>query len=207
MNQRRKLTPGKGLLIVFEGTDGTGKSTQLKLLAAVLKKKGLDVISSFEPTNGSFGKKIRELYLNRKDTSLEEELDLFIADRKEHVDTLITPALNNGKIVLCDRYFLSTIAYQGAAGLDPKEILKKNAFAPEPDLALLFYAPIQTGVTRITKNRGDTLNDFEKEEYLKKVKAQFEQMDFPYIQRIDANRSIEEIHQDVLHFVQCLPGI
>jgi dTMP kinase len=207
MNQRRKLTPGKGLLIVFEGTDGTGKSTQLKLLAAVLKKKGLKVISSFEPTNGSFGKKIRELYSNRKDTSLEEELDLFLSDRKEHVDTLIAPALNSGKIVLCDRYYLSTIAYQGAAGLDPMEILKKNAFAPEPDLALLFYAPIQTGITRITKNRGEALNDFEKEEYLEKVTTQFEQMDFPYIQRIDANRSIEEIHQDVLHFVQCLPGM
>lgn len=201
------MTPRKGLLIVFEGTDGTGKSTQLKLLAAALKKKGLTVISSFEPTNGSFGKKIRALYSNRKDTSLEEELELFLADRKEHVDTLIAPALSSGKIILCDRYYLSTIAYQGAAGLDPTEILEMNAFAPEPDLALLFYAPIETGVTRITENRGDTLNDFEKEEYLEKVKTQFEEMDLPCIQRIDANRSIEEIHQDVLHLVQSLPGM
>ncbi len=201
------MTDREGILIVFEGTDGTGKSTQLKLLAQALKVKGLDVISSFEPTNGEYGQKIRALYSNRKKTSLEDELELFLADRKEHVETLINPALSSGKIVLLDRYFLSTVAYQGAAGLDPAVILKKNAFAPVPDLAVLFQAPIQTGITRITENRGDTLNDFEKEEYLRKVKIQFEQLDLPCIKRVDADRSIEEIHQDVLHLVQSLPGI
>jgi dTMP kinase len=197
----------KGLLIVFEGTDGTGKSTQLKLLAQLLEEEGEDVISSFEPTNGAYGKKIRALYSNRQNTSREDELEFFLADRKEHVETLIAPALASGKIVLLDRYYLSTIAYQGAAGLDPALILQKNAFAPVPDLALLFHAPIQTGVTRITENRGDKLNDFEKEEYLRKVKVQFEEMDLPYIKRIDADRSIEEIHQDVLRLVKSLPGI
>ncbi len=197
----------KGLLIVFEGTDGTGKSTQLKLLAQLLEEKGVDVISSFEPTNGAYGKKIRALYSNRENTSREDELELFLADRKEHVETLIAPALASGKVVLLDRYYLSTIAYQGAAGLDPALILQKNDFAPVPDLALLFHAPIQTGVTRITENRGDKLNDFEKEEYLRKVKVQFEEMDLPCIKRIDANRSIEEIHQDVLRLVKNLPGI
>lgn len=201
------MTDRKGILIVFEGTDGTGKSTQLKLLSQSLKVKGLDVISSFEPTNGEYGQKIRALYSNRKNTSLEDELELFLADRKEHVETLINPALASGKIVLLDRYFLSTVAYQGAAGLDTAVILKKNAFAPVPDLAVLFHAPIQTGITRITENRRDTLNDFEKEEYLRKVKLQFEQLDLPCIKRVDADRSIEEIHQDVLHLVQSLPGI
>ncbi len=197
----------KGLLIVFEGTDGTGKSTQLKLLAQLLEEEGVDVVSSFEPTNGAYGKKIRALYSNRENTSREDELELFLADRKEHVETLIAPALASGKVVLLDRYYLSTIAYQGAAGLDPALILEKNDFAPVPDLALLFHAPIQTGVTRITENRGDKLNDFEKEEYLRKVKVQFEEMDLPCIKRIDANRSIEEIHQDVLRLVKNLPGI
>lgn len=201
------MTSPKGKLIVFEGTDGTGKSTQLKLLATALQKKGLTVVSSFEPTNGIYGQQIRKLYSNRKDTTLEEELELFIADRKEHVETLITPALASGKIILCDRYYLSTMAYQGAAGLDPGLIFKKNAFAPTPDLALLFYAPIKTGITRITEARGDTLNDFEKEEYLAQVAVQFKKMDLPFIQRIDANRSIDVIHTDVLHFVQELPGM
>lgn len=197
----------KGLLIVFEGTDGTGKSTQLNLLAQTLEDKGVDVVRSFEPTNGTYGKKIRALYSNRQSTSREDELELFLADRKEHVETLISPALARGNVVLVDRYYLSTIAYQGAAGLDPAEILQKNAFAPEPDMALLFHAPIATGVIRITENRGDTLNDFEKEEYLRKVQIQFEEMDLPCIKRVDANRSIEEIQQDVLRLVLTLPGM
>jgi dTMP kinase len=193
-----------GTLIVFEGTDGTGKSTQLELLAKTLQDKGLPVISTFEPTNGKYGQQIRALYTNRKKLSLEDELDLFLADRKEHVDTLLIPALKEGKIILCDRYYLSTIAYQGAAGLEPAQILIRNNFAPDPDLALLFHAPIETGVERITKGRGETLNDFEKEEYLQKVAAQFEELDLPCIKRIDASRSIEAIHQDVLTHVKLL---
>ena len=196
------MTSPKGKLIVFEGTDGTGKSTQLELLANALQKKGFHVVSSFEPTNGIYGQQIRKLYSNRKDTTLEEELELFLADRREHVETLIAPALAEGKIVLCDRYYLSTMAYQGAAGLDPAVIYKKNDFAPTPDLALLFYAPIETGVTRITESRGDTLNDFEKKEYLAQVAVQFEKMELSFIKRIDANRSIETIHKDVMYLVQ-----
>ena len=197
----------KGLLIVFEGTDGTGKSTQLKLLHDALQDQGHDVVASFEPTNGTYGRQIRALYSNRDNTSREEELSLFLADRKEHVENLIIPSLAAGKTVLLDRYYLSTIAYQGAAGLDPATILEKNQFAPEPDLALLFHAPITTGVTRITENRGELLNDFEKEDYLQKVKEQFEQMVFPFIQRVDANRSIEAVHHDVLRLVSALPGL
>lgn len=194
----------KGLLIVFEGTDGTGKSTQLNLLTNVLQNRGIPVISTCEPTNGRYGQEIRALYTDRKKVSLEEELDLFIADRKEHVETILKPALANGKTILCDRYYLSTIAYQGAAGLDPAYILSRNSFAPEPDLALLFHAPVQTGVKRITENRGETLNDFEKEEYLQKVALQFEQMNFPFIHRIDASRRIHTIHQDILNLIQPL---
>ncbi len=194
----------KGLLIVFEGTDGTGKSTQLDLLRNALQDKGTPVLSTCEPTNGRYGQEIRTLYTDRKKLSLEEELDLFIADRKEHVETLIGPALENGEIILCDRYYLSTIAYQGAAGLDPSYIMSRNSFAPEPDLALLFHAPVQTGVKRITENRGEALNDFENEEYLQKVAMQFDQMNFAFIKRIDASRSIQTIHQDILNLTQPL---
>ncbi|RUM40488.1 MAG: dTMP kinase [Desulfocapsa sp.] len=201
------MTLEKGLLIVFEGTDGTGKSTQLKLLARHLEAKGVDILCSFEPTKGIYGQKIRALYSNRGATSREDELELFLADRKEHVANLITPALAAGKVVLLDRYYLSTIAYQGAAGINPAEILAKNRFAPKPDLALLFHVPIETGVNRITESRGDTLNDFENEDYLLKVKKQFEMMDLPCIRRVDANRSIEAIHLDVCHLVSTLPGM
>jgi len=188
----------KGLLIVFEGTDGTGKSTQINLLATTLLKKRIDVISTFEPTNGQFGQQIRQLYVNRGNITREEELELFIKDRKEHVDSLLTPALASGKIILCDRYYLSTIAYQGAAGLSPAMILAKNEFAPKPDMALLFTAPVETSARRITEGRGEQLNDFEKKEYLIQVANQFERINLPYIQRINADRSIEAIHKDVL---------
>lgn len=195
-------TDRTGLLIVFEGTDGTGKSTQLQLLAKALQKKGFPVVVTREPTEGIYGRQIRELYANRQAVSLEEELNLFLADRQEHVEQLLSPALKSGKIILCDRYYLSTVAYQGAAGLDAEQILARNDFAPAPDLALLFHAPIQTGIKRITQGRGEELNDFEKEDYLRLVSTIFAKLDLPYIRRIDAARTIEAIHSDVLDLVQ-----
>ena len=191
----------KGLLIVFEGIDGTGKSTQMSLLATAMKKKGLAVIETREPTDGKFGRKIRELYTNRSDATPEQELELFLADRQEHVDQVLTPGLRQGKIILCDRYFLSTAAYQGAIGFSPAEIIEKNSFAPSPDLALLFYVPPKIGIERITTGRGDTLNDFEEETTLQKVAAIFDSLRLPYIQRIDASGSVESIHRMVLEAV------
>ncbi len=191
----------KGLLIVFEGIDGTGKSTQMSLLACFLKEKGLDIIETREPTNGQFGQRIRTLYANRDGVSREEELELFIADRQEHVQDMLMPRLQEGKIILCDRYFLSTAAYQGAVGFSPEEIIERNSFAPQPDLALLFYVPPQIGIERITTGRGETLNDFEQEASLQKVAAIFDSLKLPYIQRIDASGSIEAVHQAVLQAV------
>jgi dTMP kinase len=191
----------KGLLIVFEGIDGTGKSTQMSLLASFLKKNGLAVIETREPTNGQFGQQIRALYANRNGISREEELELFIADRQEHVHDLLIPGLQEGKIILCDRYFLSTAAYQGAVGFSPAEIIERNSFAPSPDLALLFCAPPKLGIERITIGRGDLLNDFEQEASLQKVAAIFDNLELPYIQRIDASGSIDAVHQAVLQAV------
>ncbi len=209
----------KGLLIVFEGIDGTGKSTQMSLLARYLREKGLAVIETREPTNGQFGRQIRALYTNRKGVSPEQELELFLADRQEHVHNVLIPALQEGKIILCDRYFLSTAAYQGvvghsssilgasdtkpsvAVGFTPAEIIAKNNFAPPPDLALLFCAPPRLGIERITKGRGDTLNDFEQEATLQKVAAIFDSLELPYIKRINASGSIASIHQSVLQAV------
>ena len=209
----------KGLLIVFEGIDGTGKSTQMSLLARHLREKGFAVIETREPTNGQFGQQIRALYTNRNGVSPEQELELFLADRREHVHKVLTPALQEGKIILCDRYFLSTAAYQGvvghsssipgacdtrpsvAVGFSPAEIIAKNDFAPPPDLALLFSAPPRLGIERITKGRGDTLNDFEQEATLQKVAAVFDSLELPYIKRINASGSIAAIHQAVLQAV------
>lgn len=191
----------QGQLIIFEGIDGTGKSTQIDMLAERLRTEGYEPVVTREPTNGSYGQKIRGLYMNRETVSKEEELQLFIDDRKEHVEDLLKPSLAAGKIVLCDRYYLSTAAYQGAAGSDPDEILQKNSFAPPPDLALMFELSPEESIKRITASRGDTLNDFEQKESLMAVKNIFDQMQFDYIQKIDASRSIDEVHQQVVSVV------
>ena len=194
----------KGILIVFEGTDGTGKSTQLALLNRYLLDKGYPALITREPTEGQYGKKIRSLYMHRCSCSREEELELFLADRREHVEQLLAPALAQGKIILCDRYFLSTAAYQGTRGFDPETILRMNHFAPDPDLALLFQASVDTGLNRITSGRGEELNDFEQKDSLKQVATIFSSIKRSYIQLIDANGSIDEVHQQVIDCVQPL---
>jgi dTMP kinase len=193
-----------GRLIVFEGTDGTGKSTQLNLLGRFLQAKGYPVIVTKEPTEGPYGRKIRELYVHRKKYTREEELELFLADRREHVTHLLRPGLAAGKIILCDRYIFSTAAYQGALGLDPDAILLQNAFAPEPDLVLLFEAPLDVGLERITSGRGEALNNFEQRDFLEKVAAIFSTISRPYIHKIDASGSIEAVRQLVMQHVLAL---
>ncbi|MGW8193618.1 MAG: dTMP kinase [Desulforhopalus sp.] len=189
----------KGLLIVFEGTDGTGKSTQVERLSHYLSERGYPVITTREPTDGIYGRKIRELYTKRQNHSPEEELELFLADRKEHVSTIIFPALQKGKIILCDRYFLSTAAYQGAIGFDPERILERNTFAPDPDIALIFRLAPEAGLTRIISCRGDILNDFEQRENLERVAAIFAAIKRPYIRTIDADGSIDEVHRRIVN--------
>lgn len=202
MSIQEKIVLKKGCLIVFEGIDGTGKSTQLQLLQKHLTiGLGLNVVSTREPTEGTYGREIRALYNNREGVTLEEELSLFIKDRQDHVKTLIEPALAEKKVILCDRYYLSTIAYQGAAGADIEAIARLNDFAPEPDLALLFQLSPDNSIKRITQERGDSLNDFEQKESLKKVAEIFENMNFPYIHKINSQQPIEKVHQDVLGVV------
>ena len=192
----------KGRFFIFEGTDGSGKSTQLRLLYDTLQNQGVPVVATREPTDGKYGKKIRELYTNRDQCSKEEELELFLADRREHVETLILPALAEGKVVLCDRYVLSTVAYQGAIGFDPAQIFARHNFAPQPDLAFLFTLPVHTGLERIIAGRGESPNDFEQEATLTRVAKIFASLDLPYIIRIDATRSIDYLQQLIYDHIQ-----
>ncbi len=187
----------KGLLIVFEGVDGTGKTTQLKLLAQDLREKGLEVVETREPTDGTYGKQIRALYTDRSSVTLDEELELFINDRKEHVKECILPALERGAVVLTDRYFYSTAAYQGAAGADSEAILAANKFAPSPDAVLLLTMEIQESLRRIEEQRKDELNDFEQAEQLQKVASIFNSFTDPCIKRIAADQSMEEVQQQI----------
>lgn len=190
----------KGFLIVFEGIDGSGKTTQARMLFETLRERGFDVILSREPTDSIYGQKIRELAQGKRaSTSPEDEYLLFINDRKFHVDNLIKPALNNRKIVILDRYYFSTIAYQGALGLDPEKIRSENAlFAPEPDLIFIINIQPRRGLNRIRDGRNEAPNLFEQEESLEKVKDIFDSMKDACIVRIDGEKSIADIHVEVL---------
>ena len=194
----------RGLLIVFEGIDGTGKSTQLPLLAADLRRRGFQVVETREPTNGQYGRRIRELFTNRHQVTPEEELDLFLKDRREHVDRVIEPALAAGRIVLTDRYYFSTAAYQGAAGLDPQAVLAANRFAPEPDLVLLLTIPVQESLRRIRTLRGEVPNDFEQAGQLERVARLFTSFPHPCITRIDATGSVEQVRARIGRVVEPL---
>lgn len=189
----------QGILIVFEGIDGTGKSTQCELLAKSLNERQVPSIVLAEPTRGTWGTKIRSL-LNegRQGISPEEELNWFINDRKEDIEMNIKPALQDNKVVLMDRYYFSTAAYQGALGLDPKQIqLENENFAPIPDRVLIFLTSPETCLERIESSR-DQKSAFEKLDYLKNVQKIFKSFEGPNIRFIDSVDSVAEVHKIVL---------
>ena len=201
-SQKGPILIAGGLFVVIEGIDGTGKSTQLHLLAEKLQQLGYAVVATREPTDGPYGRKIRELFVDRQAVSQEEELELFIADRDQHVQEVIKPALADGCVVVCDRYYLSTVAYQGANGMDPELIMERNRGFPVPDLAIIFEIEPTQGIDRIQNQRNETPNTFEKESNLRKVAAIFASMQHPYIKRIGASDSIENVHQQVVMAVE-----
>jgi dTMP kinase len=194
----------RGILIAIEGIDGTGKSTQLRLLGHYLRSRGCPVIETREPTNGPYGRKIRELYVDRGKYTLEQELELFIEDRRQHVREVVEPALANGRIVLTDRYYFSTAAYQGAAGMDPEDVFARNSFAPRPDLVIMLTMQPESSLVRIRESRGEELNDFEQEDQLRRVAELFDSFDDPCIKRIPADAPLEIVEKKVQNTVDCL---
>jgi dTMP kinase len=163
----------KGLLIVFEGIDGSGKTTQAKTLLRRLRARGIAAVFFREPTGGKWGREIRRKALRRDSLTPGEELELFVKDRRENVAKNLGPALAAGKVVVLDRYYLSTIAYQGAKGLDPGRIRRMNeTFSPKPDLVFILDVEAGTGLSRIgDRKRKEEL--FEREDYLDKVRELF----------------------------------
>jgi dTMP kinase len=184
-----------GWLVVVEGIDGAGKSTIVRRLADYCRDRGLPCVTSGEPTRGPWGLKLRQSMVEGR-LSLDEELSLFLQDRAEHVENLIRPSLAEGKVVILDRYYLSTAAYQGARGVDPARILEANErFAPKPDLVLLLDFDPEGGLARV-RARGDAPNTFEQLEQLRAVRGIFLGLQYPFIRRIDAGRSADAVWQD-----------
>ena len=191
-----------GLFVVVEGIDGTGKSTLVANLYKILRRKGIDVLLTFEPTRGTWGRKLRRSFTAAKRMSPEEELALFIKDRKEHLRDTVIPALEAGRVVICDRYYFSTAAYQGARGLDPEKILEQNiSFALVPDICFFLELPPEQAVKRITEGRGEKVNNFEGVDYLKKVARIFSSMQEDCIIRMDAALPQERLSKEAAEII------
>lgn len=199
MVQRISKSLQQGFFIVFEGIDGSGKTTQSFLLKEFFDNQGYECVLLREPTEGPWGEKIKNILKNgRRGISPREELNLFIEDRKENLKKNILPDFNKNKIIIQDRYYYSTIAYQGALGMDQKEIRKKNeAFALKPDLVFYLAIKPESGLIRIDAQRKGKRDAFEKERYLKKVKKNFDSFMDSCIMKIDALLPQELIQKKV----------
>jgi dTMP kinase len=193
----------KGFLVAFEGIDGSGKTTQAKLLYEHLTMKGLKVVSSKEPTDSIYGQKIKKLAQGERDlTKPLDEYRLFINDRKIHVENLINPALQEKKIVILDRYYFSTIAYQGALGLDVGKIKEENeSFSPIPEIVFLLNVPPRVGIIRIQKGREEKPNLFEQEKYLSDVSKVFNALNEDYIVHLDGVDGVDIIHNKIINVI------
>ena len=197
----------KGLFITFEGADGCGKTTQLMLMAKYLKEHGTDVLVTREPGAKGLGEKLREILLNYEgEVSSQAEAFLFLADRAQHMDVIIKPAVAAGKIVLCDRHTDSTVAYQGyGRGIDISRINMLNDIATggrKPDLTIVFDVDVETSLARVGKekdrmeNAGMEFFNRVRNGYLQIAKQEPER-----VKVIDATQSIEAIHIQVIKLI------
>ena len=188
------------MLVNLEGIDGCGKSTQSKLLLEKLEEEGEKVIILKEPTKRPYGQKLWDVLHGKRKASNEEILELFVLDRKQHVEEKIQPALDDGTVVLMDRYYYSSMAYQVAGGIDVEEIRKKHVFAPKPDVVLIFDLPVSVALERV-KGHSDA-DEFEKEEHLEKVRVAYLDLENdPLVRIVDATGTPEEIFGNVWKLV------
>ncbi|MBP7707143.1 MAG: dTMP kinase [Candidatus Aminicenantes bacterium] len=175
----------RGLLVVLEGIDGSGKTTQARRLLRRLRRRGRKAVFFREPTRGRWGREIRRQAVRADSLTPEQELELFVKDRRENVAKNLRPALAAGKVVVLDRYYFSTIAYQGAKGLDTGRIRRLNeSFAVPPDLVVVLDVDAGAGLARI---RGRKTRDelFEREDYLVRVRDIFRSFKGPRIVHLD----------------------
>jgi len=188
----------KGKFIVFEGIDGAGLTTQSKLLEEYLKGKKYDVVLTKEPTNNLIGGLIRAALKKEWSTSNRTLQLLFSADRAHHLEKEIFPALESGKIVISDRYFISTIAY-GMVELEKDWLKELNSRFILPDIIFIIDVPAEVAIERIKSSRfGFEL--FEERERLEKIRNNFIELSKEYENCfvIDGSKSIEDVHNEIV---------
>lgn len=189
----------KGKFICIEGIDGSGKTTQAKILVRNLLNKKYDAVYTTEPSTGKIGALIRNYVLSRKDrVPIALEALLFAADRIDHVQTEVEPLLKKGRIVVCDRYLLSSLAYQGAAGLNLDWMDCVNRFALKPDLTLFLDVSPDVAVSRLKRKKSvmETLRNLVKVRDIYLNLAQQQRM-----VALDGNKSTGELAKEILSMV------
>ena len=200
----------KGLFITFEGADGCGKTTQIELLNKYLQENGRSTLLTREPGAKGLGVKLREILLNYDgEVSPQCESFLFLADRAQHIDCIIKPALKEGKIILCDRHTDSTVAYQGyGRGLDLEQINMLNNIATsglKPDLTIVFDVDVETSMQRVGKEK-DRMESAGVEFFNKVRQGYLEiaKQEPNRVKVINSSDTIENIHKQVLELVEKL---
>lgn len=198
----------KGLFITLEGADGCGKTTQLNLLKAYLTSKGYEIVVTREPGGKGLGEKLREILLNYDgEVSDRCEAFLYLADRAQNIDTIIKPAINSGKIVLCDRHTDSSVAYQGYGreqNIDNINMLNELAVnGVHPDLTIVFDIDTETSMARVgaEKDRLESAGI----EFHKRVRNGYLEIAKKNPQRIkvvDASQTIEDVQRDVIKIIE-----
>lgn len=198
------------MFIVFEGIDGSGKSTQMELGRSWLAESAITVVTCRDPGTTDLGNRLRDILLQRSELNISfaAEMFLFMAARAQLMAEVILPALARGEIVLCDRFLLSTVVYQGHAGeLDPDVIWQTGqtaTFGRQPDLTLVFDVPLQVALQRLgsTRDRMESRG----EAYLAKVRSGFlaEAERDDSIRIIDASGDPQDIHQRIREAIRPL---
>lgn len=196
----------KGRFIVFEGIDGSGKTMQLTRTAQWLENSEYTVTALREPSDGQWGREIRSIVSGKlPPVSPEKELDLFVHDRQDNISRNIKPALQAGNIVLQDRYFYSTLAYQGARGFELKYIEQLHKpFIIYPDLLLIFDIDPAKGLERIASLRKSDLSIFERIDFLQKVKLIYDSFGGDFVIHIKADKSPEIVEAEVRDAIMSL---
>ena len=200
------------MFITIEGPEGSGKTTAVDTAVKELEKMGYQIVRTREPGGTPIAEQIRNVILDKNNTAMDQRTEalLYAASRRQHLVEKVWPALKEGKIVVCDRYLDSSLAYQGGArGLGIDNILNVNMFATEgtfPDLTLLFDLQPEVGLARIAANSDREVNrlDLEKLEFHNKVRNSFLELAKRYPERfviIDASKSVNEVQQDTLNAI------
>jgi dTMP kinase len=191
-----------GIFIALEGIDGSGTTTHARLLGKWVRSKGLEVVQTHEPTNYRIGRLLREIL---RDASVPPAVDalLFAADRVDHTIHRIRPALDQGKIVITDRYIESSVAYQSASGLEREWVLSLNQFALQPDLTVLLDIPAEVALRR--KRKPKPKEKFEQSAFLTKVRQIFlDRAKKRGFTIVNAEQSIKEVQNQIQKLVEPL---